>query len=139
MNKSILMGRLGRDPELKQAQSGGAVVSFSMATNEREKQGDQWVDATEWHYVVAFGRTAELIAERCKKGDPVLVDGKMKTRKWVGKDGVEKQRTEVVASSVQFLARLGASESGDGPRPPAGHAARPAGTQGPSDDYGVPF
>ena len=136
MNKSILMGRLGRDPELKTTQAGGAVVSFSMATNEREKQGDQWVDATEWHYVVAFGRTAELVAERCKKGDPVLVDGKMKTRKWVGKDGVEKQRTEVLASTVQFLARLGASESGDWPRPPAGHAARGRGN---ADDDGAPF
>lgn len=111
MNKAILMGRLGRDPELKKSKAGGAVLSFSMATNEREKQGDQWVDVTEWHYVVIFGRTAEIIAERCKKGDPVLVDGRMKTRKWTGQDGVEKQRTEVVANTVQMLARLGSGES----------------------------
>ena len=106
MNKAILMGRLGRDPELKRTQAGGAVVSVSLATNEREKQGDAWVDVTEWHYVVAFGRTAELVAERCRKGDPVLVDGRMKTRKWTGQDGVEKQRTEVVASDVRFLAKM---------------------------------
>lgn len=137
MNKAILMGRLGRDPELKTTQAGGAVVSFSMATNEREKQGDQWVDATEWHYVVAFGRTAELIAERCRKGDPVLVDGKMKTRKWTGKDGVEKQRTEVLASTVQFLARLGAGEAGAGPTEPQGSATRGRGHY--DADGGTPF
>ena len=66
MNKAILMGRLGRDPELKRTQAGGAVVSVSVATNEREKQGDAWVDVTEWHYVVAFGRTAELMSERLR-------------------------------------------------------------------------
>ena len=137
MNKAILMGRLGRDPEVKTAQSGGAVVSFSMATNEREKQGQEWVDVTEWHYVVAFGRTAELIGERCRKGDQVLVDGKMKTRKWTGKDGVEKQRTEVVASNVVFLARLGASEAGAGPSPASGASARGRGHD--DVDSEVPF
>ena len=106
MNKAILMGRLGRDPELKRTQAGGAVVSVSVATNEREKQGDAWVDVTEWHYVVAFGRTAEIMSERLRKGDPVLVDGRMKTRKWTGQDGVERQRCEVVASDVRFLAKM---------------------------------
>ena len=106
MNKAILMGRLGRDPELKRTQAGGAVVSVSVATNEREKQGEAWVDVTEWHYVVAFGRTAELMSERLRKGDPVLVDGRMKTRKWTGQDGVERQRCEVVASDVRFLAKM---------------------------------
>ena len=114
MNKAILMGRLGRDPELKRTQAGGAVVSVSLATNEREKQGDAWVDVTEWHYIVAFGRTAELMAERCRKGDPVLVDGRMKTRKWQGQDGTERQRTEVVASDVRFLAKM-PSERGEMP------------------------
>jgi single-strand DNA-binding protein len=117
MNKAILMGRLGRDPELKRTQAGGAVVSVSLATNEREKQGDAWVDVTEWHYIVAFGRTAELMAERCRKGDPVLVDGRMKTRKWQGQDGNERQRTEVVASDVRFLAKM-PSERGE--MPPGG-------------------
>ena len=114
MNKAILMGRLGRDPELKRTQAGGSVVSVSLATNEREKQGDAWVDVTEWHYVVAFGRTAELMSERLRKGDPVLVDGRMKTRKWTGQDGVERQRCEVVASDVRFLAKM-PSERGETP------------------------
>lgn len=114
MNKAILMGRLGRDPELKRTQAGGAVVSVSVATNEREKQGDAWVDVTEWHYVVAFGRTAELMSERLRKGDPVLVDGRMKTRKWTGQDGVERQRCEVVASDVRFLGKM-PSDRGEAP------------------------
>jgi len=103
MNKVFVMGRLGRDPELKRTQAGGAVVSMSVATTEREKQGNEWVNATEWHYVVAFGKTAEFIAERCRKGSQILAQGKMKTRKWTGQDGIEKQRTEVVAFEVNVV------------------------------------
>lgn len=134
MNKAILMGRLGRDPEVKSTQAGGAVCSVSVATNEREKQGQEWVEVTEWHAVVAFGRTAELMAERLKKGDPVLVDGRMKTRRWTGKDGVEKMRTEVVADRVQFLGRLGAAEQDSTVRTAAG---KPVATR--SIDEEVPF
>lgn len=114
MNKAILMGRLGKDPELKRTQAGGAVISVSLATNEREKQGDAWVDVTEWHDVVVFGRTAELIAERCRKGEMLLVEGRIKTRKWTGQDGVEKRRTEVVAADVRFLPKQG--ERNEAPR-----------------------
>ena len=122
MNKAILMGRLGKDPELKRTQAGGAVISVSLATNEREKQGDAWVDVTEWHDVVVFGRTAELIAERCRKGEMLLVEGRIKTRKWTGQDGVEKRRTEVVAADVRFLPK-----SGERTEAPRGH------------DGGMPF
>lgn len=129
MNMAVLMGRLGRDPELKQAQAGGQVCSFSLATNEREKQGDQWVDVTEWHTVVCFGRLAELVAERCRKGEQVLVQGRMKLRKWVAKDGQEKQRTEVIATTVQFLAKGDGGQSG-------GHSGGQS--RGQHDD-GTPF
>ena len=64
MNKTILMGRLGRDPELKQARAGGSVLSISVATKDREKRGDQWEDVTDWHEVVLFGRQAEYLADR---------------------------------------------------------------------------
>jgi len=111
MNKTILMGRLGRDPELKQARAGGSVLSISVATKDREKQGDQWQDVTDWHEVVLFGRQAEYLADKARKGDRVLVEGKSKVRKWVGKDGQERQRSEVVAFSVELLAS-GQSEQG---------------------------
>jgi single-strand DNA-binding protein len=103
MNKTILMGRLGRDPELKQARAGGSVLSISVATKDREKKGEQWEDVTDWHEVVLFGRQAEYLAERARKGDRVLVEGKSKVRKWVAKDGQERQRSEVVAFSVELL------------------------------------
>jgi single-strand DNA-binding protein len=111
MNKTILMGRLGRDPELKQARAGGSVLSISVATKDREKQGDQWQDVTDWHEVVLFGRQAEYLADKARKGDRVLVEGKSKVRKWTGKDGQERQRSEVVAFSVELLAS-GQSEQG---------------------------
>ena len=111
MNKTILMGRLGRDPELKQARAGGSVLSISVATKDREKQGDQWQDVTDWHEVVLFGRQAEYLADKARKGDRVLVEGKSKVRKWTGKDGQERQRSEVVAFSVELLTS-GQSEQG---------------------------
>jgi single-strand DNA-binding protein len=123
MNKTILMGRLGRDPELKQARAGGSVLSISVATKDREKQGDQWQDVTDWHEVVLFGRQAEYLADKARKGDRVLVEGKSKVRKWVGKDGQERQRSEVVAFSVELLS------SG-----PVGHGEQQAGPDG-----GMPF
>ncbi len=103
MNKTILMGRLGRDPELKQARAGGAVLSISVATKDREKKGDQWEEVTDWHEVMLFGRQAEYLADKARKGDRVLVEGKSKVRKWVGKDGQERQRSEVVAFNVELL------------------------------------
>jgi single-strand DNA-binding protein len=123
MNKTILMGRLGRDPELKQARAGGSVLSVSVATKDREKQGDQWQDVTDWHEVVLFGRQAEYLADKARKGDRVLVEGKSKVRKWVGKDGQEKQRSEVVAFSVELLSSA-----------PGGHGEQQAGPDG-----GMPF
>jgi single-strand DNA-binding protein len=123
VNKTILMGRLGRDPELKQARAGGSVLSISVATKDREKQGDQWQDVTDWHEVVLFGRQAEYLADKARKGDRVLVEGKSKVRKWVGKDGQEKQRSEVVAFSVELLSSA-----------PGGHGEQQAGPDG-----GMPF
>jgi single-strand DNA-binding protein len=123
VNKTILMGRLGRDPELKQARAGGSVLSISVATKDREKQGDQWQDVTDWHEVVVFGRQAEYLADKARKGDRVLVEGKSKVRKWVGKDGQEKQRSEVVAFSVELLSSA-----------PGGHGEQQAGPDG-----GMPF
>jgi single-strand DNA-binding protein len=127
VNKTILMGRLGRDPELKQARAGGSVLSISVATKDREKKGEQWEDVTDWHEVVLFGRQAEYLADKARKGDRVLVEGKSKVRKWVGKDGQEKQRSEVVAFSVELLSS-GHSEQ-------AGHS----GGQSGGPDGGMPF
>jgi single-strand DNA-binding protein len=105
VNKVILLGNVGRDPELKSLPSGQAVASFSLATSRRWKdKGGERQEQTEWHNVVAFGRTAEVIAQYVAKGSKLYVEGRIQTRSWDDKQsGEKKYRTEIVADSVQFL------------------------------------
>mgnify|MGYP000178498780 CR=1 FL=1 len=106
LNKALIIGNLTRDPELKALPSGSKVASFSLATNRTWKdQAGARQEATEYHNVVAFGRTAEVIAQYCKKGSSIYVEGRIQTRSWDGPDGQKRYRTEVVADRVQFGAR----------------------------------
>ena len=104
VNKVILIGNLGKDPELKTTDGGGKVVNFSIATSESytDKSGKK-IDKTEWHNIVAWGVTAENIAKYLSKGSKVYVEGKLQTRSWDDKDGVKKYTTEIVATQVTFL------------------------------------
>lgn len=104
INKVILIGNLGNDPEIKYLPSGGAVANISIATNKKwkDKDGNQQ-EHTEWHRCVAFNRTAEIVGEYLRKGSQVYVEGELRTRKWKDKDGVEKYTTEVMVSSLQML------------------------------------
>ncbi len=99
MNKVILVGRLGNDPESKATAGGTSVTELRVATTTTVK-GDK---LTEWHNVVTFGKTAENAFSYLSKGREVLVEGKLQTRSWEGKDGVKRYKTEVAASNVQFL------------------------------------
>lgn len=101
MNRVTLFGRLGKDPELKQA---GAmpVLKFSLATSERKKQGEQWIDHTEWHSVVLFGKRAEAMARLLTKGSQLVVEGSLRTSSWE-KDGQKRYKTEVAASDVHLV------------------------------------
>lgn len=103
INKVILFGNLTRDPELKALPSGMNVVNFSIATNRvyRDREGKKQEQA-EFHNVVVFGRQADTVAQYMKKGRSVLVEGRLQTRSWEGKDGEKKYRTEIVADRVQF-------------------------------------
>ena len=105
VNKVILLGTLGRDPEVKYTPSGTAVAKFSMATNERYKDKDgNWQDRTEWHNIVAWQRTAEIIAEYVKKGDRLYVEGKLQTSSWEDKQtGEKKYRTEIVVNDMVLV------------------------------------
>jgi single-strand DNA-binding protein len=125
LNKVQIIGHLGADPETRETQGGTQVANLRIATSERQKQGEEWVDHTEWHRVVCFGRTAENVARFCTKGRQLYVEGKLRTRKWTDKDGVEKFSTEIVADAVIFLGGKGEG-SGAGEAPPArgGGAAR---------------
>ena len=103
MNKAMLIGNLGKDPELRYTQNQTAVASFSVATAERQKKGETWENVTEWHNVVTWGKTAENCAKYLAKGKKVFVEGKIQTRSWEDKDGNKRYTTEIVAQNVQFL------------------------------------
>lgn len=103
LNKVMLIGRLGRDPELKYSQSGQAVCTMSVATDESYTKDGNKVEQTEWHRVVVFARQAENVANYLKKGSQAFIDGKLQTRQWQDKDGQTRYTTEVVAQRVQFL------------------------------------
>lgn len=124
MNKAILTGRLGRDPELKQTNGGLPVCNLALATEERVKVGDGWEKKTEWHRVVVFGRQAEVCAEHLRKGSTVVIDGSIRTRSYE-KDGVKHYQTEINANHVEF----GASTEREGQTYPAPQARLPAAQQ----------
>lgn len=138
MNRVILVGRIGRDPEGKSMPNGDAVTNFSVATSERwkDKAGEQQ-EKTEWHRCVAFKRTAEVVAEYAVKGTLVGIEGKLQTRKWTDKDGVEKYSTEIIADRVQLLSKpsSSSSEGGERQKPAAKPAAKPATGGGKFDDF----
>jgi single-strand DNA-binding protein len=111
VNKVILLGNLGRDPETRYTTDGGAVTNLNIATSEqwKDKSGEKQ-ERTEWHRVVLFGRTAEIAGEYLKKGRSVYIEGRLQTRKYTDKDGVEKYSTEIVADRMQLIG--GAREGG---------------------------
>lgn len=115
VNKVILIGNLGRDPELRYTQNGQPVANFSLATSEQFNKKDGTRDErTEWHRIVAWGRTAELCAQYLSKGRTVYVEGRLQTREWENREGQKQRTTEVVAQSVQFLGGPRGSGAGGG-------------------------
>lgn len=104
VNKCYLLGRLGKDPELRETGGGGAVCNFSVATSESwtDKDG-QKQEKTEWHRIVAFGKLSEICSKYLSKGSQCFVEGKLQTRSWEDKNGNKKYTTEILASSVQFI------------------------------------
>jgi len=116
VNKVILIGNLGKDPEVKYTPSGMAVAKFSLATNDRfkDKEGN-WQDRTEWHNLVAFQRTAEIAGEYLKKGRTVYIEGKLQTSSWDDKEtGAKKYKTEIIVNELVLLGGGQRGESGGG-------------------------
>jgi len=116
INKVILVGNLGNDPEVKYMPSGGAVTNFSLATADswKDKNTGERVDKTEWHRVVFFNRLAEIAGEYLKKGSQVYIEGALRTRKWQDQNGQERYTTEIVGAEMQMLgSRTGGSSSFD--------------------------
>lgn len=127
VNKAILIGNLGTDPETRYTQGGTAVTSFSMATTDKRKgQDGQVQDHTEWHRIVAWGRLAEICGEYLAKGSKVYVEGKLQTRKWKDQQGVEKYTTEIVIFEMKMLSpRNESAGGGHGDLPPVGEEEIP--------------
>lgn len=113
INKVIIIGNLGKDPEVRYTPNGSAVCNITVATSRqwKDKNSGEKQEETEWHRIVFFDRMAEIAGEYLKKGRPVYVEGRLKTRKWTDKDGVEKYTTEIMAENMQLL---GGREGGGG-------------------------
>jgi len=134
VNKVIVLGNLGRDPEVRYTANGAAICNIGIATSRqwKDKTTGEKQEETEWHRVVFYDRLAEIAGEYLKKGSSVYVEGRLKTRKWTDKDGVEKYTTEIVAAEMQLLGGRnsvggGGEDSGNsmGASSPAGEARAP--------------
>lgn len=149
INKVILIGNLGNDPEVRYTPSGSAVANISLATSEswRDKQSGEMQDRTEWHRVVFFNRLAEIVGEYLKKGSKVYVEGPLRTRKWQDKTGNDRYTTEIVANEMQILdsksAGVDTTERTRVISEPATAEAKPAATPEPATteefDDDIPF
>lgn len=115
INKVIVIGNLGKDPEVRYSPSGSAICNLTIATSRqwKDKTSGEKQEETEWHRVVFFDRLAEVAGEYLRKGRPVYIEGRLKTRKWTDKDGVEKYTTEIVAESMQLLGGRESTGGGD--------------------------
>jgi len=148
VNKAILVGNLGRDPELRTTPNGQSVVNFTLATSETwtDKSGER-VERTEWHRIVVWGRTAEMCNQYLSKGRTVYVEGRIQTREWEDKDGNKRYTTEINANTVNFIGPRGSSGGDSGGGATGGGAGSsggsggggPAGDPGPPMDDNIPF
>lgn len=145
LNKAMIIGNLGRDPEMRYTPGGQAVTQFTVAVNRNYKgQNGEWQEETEWFRVVVWGQQAERAAEYLRKGNKVYIEGRLQTRQWEDKDGQKRYTTELVANQVTNLERRSRDEDGD-PGPAAGAApggaprpARPVHTDEPAAAAGEP-
>jgi single-strand DNA-binding protein len=141
VNRVIIVGRLGQDPEVRHLPSGSTVTNLQLATSEswKDKETGEKKERTEWHRVVIFGRTAEVAAQYLTKGQPVYIEGSLRTRKWQDKEGNDRYTTEIVASDMQFLA----AQNGDARPEPAAQATKAQATkparEKPDFDDDIPF
>lgn len=157
INKVILVGNLGNDPDVRYTAGGAAIANVSIATTEgwKDRESGEMQEKTEWHKVVFFGKLAEIVAEYVKKGSQIYIEGRLQTRKWQDKEGNERYTTEIVANEMQMLGgrSSGGGAGGGGPggnpereRPapsegssqPSRSSARPAADQNFVDDD-IPF
>jgi single-strand DNA-binding protein len=142
INKVILVGNLGADPETRYMPSGSAVTNLSIATSEtwKDKQTGEQKERTEWHKVAMFNRLAEIAAEYLRKGSQVYIEGKLRTRKWQDRDGNDRWTTEIIADEMQMLGGRGGGGGGSMPMNQDSGPSSPPPQAGPDDfDDDIPF
>lgn len=129
VNKVILVGNLGADPEVRYMPNGGAVANVTVATTEswKDKQSGENQEKTEWHRVVFFARLAEIVGEYLKKGSQIYVEGRLQTRKWQDKNGQDRYTTEIVANEMQMLGGRGGGGSAPSTSAPPSSGGAPSG------------
>ena len=139
INKVILIGNLGRDPETRYAQNGSAVTNFSVATTEnwRDRATGEQQERTEWHSIVCWGRMGELANEYLRKGRSVYIEGRIQTRNYEDKDGIKRYKTEIVAQQMQFLGGRGQEGQQSGPSDESSKSSPEP--EIPADDDDLPF
>ena len=134
LNKVMLIGSLGKDPEIRYTASGQAVASFSMATSEKFKnKAQEWEERTEWHNITLWGKLAELAGEYLSKGKSAYIEGRLQTRKWQDKEGNDRYTTEIVGDKMQFLSPKGDYST------PKGASKREEAEEPPFSDDDIPF
>jgi single-strand DNA-binding protein len=140
VNKVIIVGNLGKDPETRYMPSGSAVTNLRIATTEswKDKQSGEQQERTEWHAVAMFGRLAEIAAEYLRKGSQVYIEGKLRTRKWQDKEGKDRYTTEIVADDMQMLGSKGGGAAAGASAGGTGAAAGAGGGRAAVNDSGGP-
>jgi len=142
VNKVFLLGNVGKDPEIRSTASGMTIASFTLATADRQKDAQgNWADKTEWHNLVAFQRTAEIVRDYVKKGTQVFVEGKIQTRSWDDKEsGAKRYKTEILVNELSLLGKPGGGGEGGGySKSSAGSSSAGAASSAPADyaDQGI--
>jgi single-strand DNA-binding protein len=134
VNKVMLLGRLGKDPELSYLPSGQSVAKFTLATNRsiKDKESGEWKEETDWHNIVAWGKTGEVCAQYLKKGNQTFIEGRIQNRTWEDREGKKRYSTDIIAENVVLLGSRGeGSEPGPAKAAAGARATRPA-----DDDFG---
>jgi len=136
VNKVILIGNLGADPETRYAPSGTAIANVRLATTDsrRDKESGEQIDRTEWHNIVFFSRLAEIVSEYLRKGSQVYVEGRLQTRKWQDRDGNDRYTTEIVADNMQMLGGRGGGGASAPPKERGG-SSQPAAKPQPASEF----
>lgn len=141
INKVIIVGNLGQDPDTRYMPSGSAVTNITVATNEswKDKQTGEQKDRTEWHKVTMYGKLAEVAAEYLRKGSQVYIEGKLRTRKWQDKQGKDRYTTEIIADEMQMLGGRGGAGGAAAPRDDSPPSSPPPQASSDEFDDDIPF